>query len=153
MSPLNLPPFEAKIIRRNETPHIFDTIRNKYVALTPEEWVRQHFVHYLTGHLEYPQGLIANEVVISLNNNKKRCDTVVYNRQLAPMVLIEYKSPDVAITRETFRQITRYNMVLKVPLLMVSNGLEHYCCWIKYDEDKVEFLEQIPHYSEVSTFL
>ena len=150
MSPLNLPPFDAKIARRDNMPHIFDNIRSKYVALTPEEWVRQHFVNYLANHLGYPKGLIANEVAITLNGTKKRCDTVVYNAKLEPVVLIEYKAPEVAITQKTFSQIARYNMVLHVPWLIVSNGNEHYCCRVLYDENRVDFRPEIPPYSEIS---
>ena len=150
MSPLNLPPIDAKIVQRNNIPHIFDNIRSKYVTLTPEEWVRQHFVGYLTGRLGYPAGLIANEMSIILNGTKKRCDTVVYNCKLEPVVLVEYKSPEVTITQKTFLQIMRYNMVLRVPWLIVSNGLEHYCCRVLYDENRADFCKEIPPYSEIS---
>ncbi|MDD6209315.1 MAG: type I restriction enzyme HsdR N-terminal domain-containing protein [Bacteroidales bacterium] len=150
MSALNLPPIQAKVIQRNDTRYIFDIIRTKYVTLTPEEWVRQHFVHYLIHHLGYPQGLIANEISIALNNTKKRCDTVVYDKQLNPLILIEYKASDVSITQETFYQIMRYNMKLHVPVLIVSNGMQHYCCRINYSDNKVDFLEKIPDYSDIS---
>ena len=150
MSPLNLPPFDAKIVQRNNIPHIFDIIRSKYVTLTPEEWVRQHFVRYLINHLNYPEGLIANEVSISLNKTKKRCDTIIYNTKLEPIVLIEYKAPEVAITQKTFTQIMQYNMVLHVPWLIVSNGNEHYCCRVLYNENRADFCPEIPSYSEIS---
>lgn len=150
MPTLNLPPIQAKVIYRNNIPHIFDIIRAKYVTLTPEEWVRQHFVHYLINHLGYPSGLIANEISINLNNTKKRCDTIIYDKQLSPIMLIEYKAPDIPITNETFKQAMRYNMELHVPHLILSNGKKHYCCHIKYEENEIEYCQKIPTYSEIS---
>jgi len=91
--PLNLPPFDAKIMTSEQGTVIFDILRRKYVALTPEEWVRQHFVHYLISEKKYPASLIANEASIKINSMKRRCDTVVYNNKLEPLMLIEYKSP------------------------------------------------------------
>ena len=123
---LNLPEYSAKIIERDGKNVIFDPIRKKYVALTPEEWVRQNFVHYLINHKEYPLSLMANEVLIKLNGTSKRCDTVLYNRDLSARMIVEYKAPHIEITQEVFNQITRYNMALKVDYLIVSNGLMHY---------------------------
>ena len=128
MFALNLPAFDARITQRNGKNVIFDVIRRRYVALTPEEWVRQHFTHFLLKEKGYPQGLLANEVQINLNGTRKRCDTVLYNRDLTARMIVEYKAPTVEITQAVFDQITRYNMVLKVDYLIVSNGLNHYCC-------------------------
>ena len=121
MQELNLPPFDYKIIEKDSKPFIFDVIRRQYVALTPEEWVRQHFVHFLINHKGYPLSLMANEVQLKLNGMSRRCDTVVYNRELKPRVIVEYKAPTVNITQQVFDQICRYNMVLQVDYLIVSN--------------------------------
>lgn len=146
MLSLKLPAFDAKIAVRDGKSTIFDVLRRRYVALTPEEWVRQHFVHYLIAHKGYPQALMANEVQVQLNGTKKRCDTVLYRRDLTARMIVEYKAPEVAITQTVFDQITRYNMVLKVDYLVVSNGLQHYCCHIDYDENCYVFLRDIPDY-------
>lgn len=148
MLPLNLPYFSPKI-KKADRLYIWDRIRNKYVALTPEEWVRQHFVNYLIEDKHFPVTLMANEIQIDLNGLKKRCDSVVYNNRLLPLVIIEYKAPDIKITQAVFDQIVRYNMVLKVQYLIVSNGLEHYCCFIDYDTMKIRYLENIPDYTDI----
>ena len=123
MLALNLPSFAVKIQQRNGKNLIFDPLRRKYVALTPEEWVRQHFTHFLTDHKGYPKGLLANEIQLDLNGTKKRCDTVLFNKDLSARMIVEYKAPHIAITQAVFDQITRYNMVLKVDYLIVSNGI------------------------------
>ena len=102
-----------KLPQGTEKNVIFDVIRRRYVALTPEEWVRQHFVHFLLAHKGYPQALMANEVQVQLNGTKKRCDTVLYRRDLTARMIVEYKAPEIEITQKVFDQITRYNMVLK----------------------------------------
>lgn len=146
---LNLPRFDAKITVQQGKKVIFDVIRKRYVALTPEEWVRQHFVNFLTTYKNYPSGLIANEVLVRLNGTKKRCDTVLYRRDLSARMIVEYKAPDVEITQAVFDQITRYNMVLKVDYLIVSNGLRHFCCQIDYARQTYTFLPDIPNYEEL----
>lgn len=149
MLALNLPAFEVKMKDEGAKKLIFDVIRRKYVALTPEEWVRQHFVHYLIEQLGYPQELLANEVEVSLNGTSKRCDTVLYDRDLQARMIVEYKAADVNISQKVFNQIMRYNMVLKVQYLIVSNGLEHYCCKLDYSNNSYEFLSEIPSYSSL----
>ena len=149
MLPLNLPSYLVKIQKRNGKNVIFDPLRQKYVALTPEEWVRQHFVHFLTDFKGYPKGLLANEIQLDLNGTKKRCDTVLFNRDLSARMIVEYKAPNIEITQAVFDQITRYNMVLKVEYLIVSNGIRHYCCRIDYDTMKYTFLPDIPAYTEL----
>ena len=149
MLSLNLPPFDIKIQQRDGKSFIFDPLRKKYIALTPEEWVRQHFVHFLTDFKGYPKGLLANEVQLTLNGTKKRCDTVLYNKDLSARMIVEYKAPHVEITQAVFDQITRYNMVLKVEYLIVSNGLRHYCCRIDYNTMQCTFLPDIPAYTEL----
>lgn len=149
MLSLNLPPFQTKIIERNGKNTIFDVIRKRYVILTPEEWVRQHFVHFLIEHKNYPLVLMSNEVLLKLNGTVKRCDTVLYSRDLSARMIIEYKAPNITITQDVFDQITRYNMVLKVDYLIVSNGLQHYCCKMNYEEQNYTFLQDIPDYTSL----
>jgi len=149
MLALNLPSFAVKIQQRNGKNLIFDPLRRKYVALTPEEWVRQHFTHFLTDHKGYPKGLLANEIQLDLNGTKKRCDTVLFNKDLSARMIVEYKAPHIAITQAVFDQITRYNMVLKVDYLIVSNGINHYCCKIDYQSMSYSFLPDIPSYTDL----
>ena len=149
MIELNLPPFDVKISSEGDKKRIFDTIRMRYVALTPEEWVRQHFVHFLAEQKQYPLSLMANEVLLKLNGMTRRCDTVVYDRSLSPRVIVEYKAPSVEITQKVFDQISRYNIVLQVDYLIVSNGLSHYCCRVDYDSQRYSFLPDIPTYAEL----
>ena len=105
MLSLNLPVFDTKINVRNGKNVIFDVIRKRYVALTPEEWVRQHFVHFLIAHKGYPTALLANEVMVKLNGTTKRCDTVLYRRDLSARMIVEYKAPHIEITQTVFDQI------------------------------------------------
>ena len=149
MFELNLPPFDVKISSEAGKKRIFDFIRRRYVALTPEEWVRQHFVHFLATTKGYPPALMANEVQLKLNGMSRRCDTVVYDRALTPRVIVEYKAPSVEITQKVFDQISRYNRVLHVDYLIVSNGLTHDCCRIDYDTQGYSFLPDIPSYEEI----
>ena len=131
---LNLPPYPIKITEKGEKRQIFDFLRRKYVALTPEEWVRQHFVHFLVEHKGYPKGLLANEVELKIGEKRLRCDT------------IEYKAPTIQLQQKTFDQISIYNLLLKVDYLIVSNGLQHYCCKMDYAAQRYIFLEAIPDY-------
>ncbi len=150
MFALNLPRYPIKTARRDGRTVIFDDLRRKYVALTPEEWVRQHFVHYLIACKDYPPGLMANEISLTLNGTAKRCDTVVYDRQARPRVIVEYKAPHVGITQKVFAQVSRYNMALHVDYLIVSNGLQHYCCTMDYETHSCKLLPDIPEYGEIS---
>ncbi len=147
---LNLPPMQLKTRLDNEIVKIFDPLRDKYVALTPEEYVRQHFVNYLMTELKYPASVMANEIGIDLNGTRKRCDTVVFGADMKPLVIIEYKAPGVEISQTVFDQIARYNMQLQARYLIVSNGIRHYCCRLDYDRDTYNFLPRIPEYSSIS---
>ena len=149
MPTLNLPTYEAKITTTGGRQQIFDPLRRCYVALTPEEWVRQHFVNMLLTSKGYPAALTANEVAIELNGTKKRCDTVVYDKALRPRVIVEYKAPSVKIDGKVFAQIARYNLVLRVDYLIVSNGLQHYCCKMDYEKNCYSFLSEIPAYKNI----
>ena len=149
MLSLNLPPYATKIAVRDGKNSIWDIIRRKYVALTPEEWVRQHFVHFLVEHKGYPVSLLANEVALVLNGTSRRCDTVLYDRTLSPRMIMEYKAPHIPITQKVFDQISRYNLVFRVDYLIVSNGLSHYCCRMDYENHSYQILSDIPEYGEL----
>ena len=121
-----------------------DVFRNKYVAMTAEEYVRLHFTAWMTGYLGYPASLMNNEVSITLNNTRRRCDTVVFRSDGSPVMIVEYKAPTVTITQNVFDQIARYNIVLRSRFLVVSNGLRHFCCEMDYAHDTYSFLSEIP---------
>ncbi|MDR1555601.1 MAG: type I restriction enzyme HsdR N-terminal domain-containing protein [Tannerellaceae bacterium] len=146
---LNLPAFDIKVREKDGRRLIFDPLRRRYVALTPEEWVRQHFVNYLITEKHYPEDLLGNEISLRYHAVIRRCDTIVYNRFLAPLMIIEYKSPYVAVKRAVFDQISRYNASLRVRFLTVSNGIQHFCCRIDYETQTYTFLESLPAYDEL----
>ena len=151
MFPLNLPSIDANIKQDGGKKLIFDPLRKRYVSLTPEEWVRQHFVHFLTGHKGYPAALMANEVGLMIGNKKLRADSVLYDRQLHPRMIIEYKAPSIEITQKVFDQIAAYNLLLHVDYLVMSNGFQHYCCRMDYENRRYEFLKVIPDYSDINS--
>ena len=146
---INLPPYEIKLREQNGHRQIFDFLRRRYVALTPEEWVRQHFVHFLVEHKGYPKGLLANEVELRIGEKKLRCDSLLYNKESQPQMIIEYKAPHIELTQRVFDQITAYNTLLHVDYLIVSNGLQHVCCRMDYEKNSWEFLQDIPNYSMI----
>ena len=150
MIPINLPNFNIKVKREGGRTQIHDFLRRRFVTLTPEEWVRQHFTHYLVEHLGYPAGLMANEVKVSVGGVARRCDTVVYAKAGGfPLMIIEYKAPEVAITQQVFQQIAAYNSVLRAPYLVVSNGVRHYCMHMDYAAQRVEYLPVVPRHEEL----
>lgn len=149
MADLKLPAFDAKVVIKDGKRNIFDPLRKKYVTLTPEEWVRQHFINFLISCKGYPSSLLANEIAISLNGTTKRCDSILFDRSGQPLMIIEYKAPSVKITSKVFDQIARYNIVLKVKFLIVSNGIEHYCCKVDYQANRCIFLQGIPTHEEL----
>ncbi|MDE6276733.1 MAG: type I restriction enzyme HsdR N-terminal domain-containing protein [Muribaculaceae bacterium] len=132
---------------------VFDPLRRKWLILTPEEWVRQNFVHYLISAKGYPRELIANEISLHLNGTLRRCDSVVFSRTLRPVAILEYKAPTVAITQKVFDQIARYNIVLEAPCLIVSNGMRHFCCRFDKEKGTYAFLREVPSYEELKSFL
>lgn len=149
MKELNLPSYEVRTREYHGQQQIFDVLRRRYVALTPEEWVRQHFVHFLMEHKHYPKGLLCNEVELKIGEKKMRCDTLLYTKALRPHMIVEYKSPDIAITQKVFNQITSYNMLLHVSYLIVSNGIQHYCCRLNETQQCYEFLTEIPDFENL----
>jgi hypothetical protein len=142
---LNLPPAKLKL----KTNQVWDRLRKKYVLLTPEEWVRQHFISYLIDHLGYPEGRMASEYTVDYNGMKKRCDVVAFDELLRPVVIVECKAVSIEISENTFYQIARYASTLKAKLLILTNGLNHYCAKIDVTENKLIYLETIPNYSEI----
>lgn len=149
MIQLNLPDYPIKLGGTPDMPTIYDTLRRKYVKLTPEEWVRQHFVHMLVERKGYPGALMANEVALKVGEKLLRADTVLYDSRLRPRMIIEYKAPHVAITQAVFDQIATYNLLLRVDYLVVSNGLSHYCCRMDYEGRQYRYLQDIPLYAEL----
>lgn len=148
---LNLPPVTLKLqTGADGVERVWDPLRKKYVALTPEEWVRQHFVNWLMTDRKFPASLLGNEVGIHLNGMSRRCDTIAFGRDTKPLVIVEYKAPDVRITQDVFDQIVRYNMVLHAQYLVVSNGLNHYCCRMDYAGNTYHFIPRIPQYAEIA---
>ncbi|WP_026898691.1 type I restriction enzyme HsdR N-terminal domain-containing protein [Daejeonella oryzae] len=146
--PLNLPSFPFRIKEESGNYFIFDEIRKKYLLLTPEEWVRQHVVQYLISEKKYPRSLIKLEGGLRLNTLQKRTDILFYNSAGEKILLVECKAPQISITQETFDQVARYNLVHKVKWLMVSNGLQHFCCRIDLNEASYKFVNELPAYSE-----
>ena len=150
MQQLNLPEANFKILQENNKTKVFDIIRKKYVALTPEEYVRQQFIHYLINEKNYPKGLLAVEKQLKIYDLEKRTDIVLYNTSGKPVVIVECKAPPVNITQKTFDQIARYNMNFKAEYLIVTNGLKHYCCKPDYENNTYEFLREIPEYETIA---
>jgi len=146
MQQLNLPVYTFKTKEEKGKPYIFDEIRKKYLQLTPEEWVRQNFVKYLIQEKNFPASLIILEKGLKLNELSKRADVLIY-RDSTPILLVECKAPEVKITQNTFDQIARYNLVFKVPYLIVTNGISHYCCTINFENNSFDFLTDIPAFS------
>lgn len=144
---LNLPTYKFKIKNTKNKYTIFDIVRKKYVSLTPEEWVRQHLIHYLVEEKKYPVSLIAVEKQLTINNLTKRTDILVFNSEGTPEVIVECKAPSIKITQHTFDQIARYNLKLNANYLIVSNGLKHYYCKMDFLKKEYVFLDTIPNYN------
>lgn len=147
---LNLPKTELKkrVNAENKT-EVFDVFRKKYVVLTPEEFVRQQVLHFLVDQKNYPTSLIGVEKGLEINKMKKRFDAVVFGKTGVPVMLLEFKSPNVALSQKTFDQVSVYNLKMKVRYLLISNGLKHYCCQMDYEAGKYNFLKEIPVYKEL----
>lgn len=144
---INFPKYEFKVRHMGEQPQIFDAIRKRFVALTPEEWVRQHWLRYLVEEKKYPRSLVAVEMSLKLNKLSKRCDIVVFGRNGLPQLIVECKAAEVKLSQKVFDQIARYNLALKVSYLVVSNGWKHYCCAIDAGKGSYHFMEALPDWS------
>ena len=147
MQELNLPKFEARIREVKGKYQIFDIIRKKYVSLTPEEWVRQHFIHFMI-RLDYPASLMAIETMVLVNSLRQRADIVLYNRRGAPALIVECKAPGVIISTDTLNQAARYNIQLKVNYAILTNGLTHFC--VKLNGSEPKLLKEFPSYEEIN---
>ncbi len=148
-TPLNLPLYSFRTRKVESKTQIFDEIRKKFLVLTPEEWVRQNFIRYLIDEKKFPASLMAIETGLKLNQNQFRADLLVYGKNGKPLLIVEFKAPEVKITQKTFDQIARYNLTFQVPYLIVSNGLEHYCCQVDFAERKYLFFPQVPLYTDL----
>jgi len=131
----------------NGKQNIFDVVRKKYVALTPEEWVRQQVIHFLMIEREFPKSMLAIEKQISINKMTRRADVVAYNSKGQPVLLVECKAPNVKLSQDAFDQAARYNLTFRLPYLWITNGKENYVCHIDLRKKKVTFLNDIPKYS------
>jgi hypothetical protein len=148
LQPLNLPPYPFKIREENGQLTLFDEIRKREIIITPEEWVRQHFVQYLITQKNYPKTLMKLEGGHKLHGKQQRSDIVVFNKEGGKILLVECKAPSVAINQKVFDQVARYNMVHKIALLAVTNGLQHYYCRINFEQQDYQFIEELPAYQQ-----
>ncbi len=148
MQKLNLPEYDFRTKTEEGKVFIFDNLRKKFVVLTPEEWVRQNFIQYLKTEKKYPETLMAVEKQIMVNHNQRRFDLLIYSRNGQPYLIAEFKAPGVKISQETFDQVVRYNMALRVERVVVSNGLQHFACEIDYTKNSFSYLPEIPPYCE-----
>ena len=151
MLQLNLPQYSFRIKKQNEKLVIFDSQRKRYVALTPEEWVRQNFIRFLIEEKGYPAAYLAIEKQLNMNGMKKRCDAILYNEHAQPFLIIELKAPNVAISQATFDQVAVYNAQLKVDFFIISNGIEHFCCKVNLETARYEFFPEIPDFNQIVT--
>jgi hypothetical protein len=141
---------EQNIRKTSEGQQIFDCVRKKYVALTPEELVRQNIITYLANIKNYPINLMRVEAGIKLNKMQKRCDILIYNRNRNPLLMVECKAKNVKISQDIFNQLARYNLVFKVPYLVATNGKDTYCCKINFEMQSYEYLNEIPAFETIS---
>lgn len=146
MQQLNFPAYSFRFKNNENKVAIFDEIRKKFIILTPEEWVRQHVVRFLLEEKKYPKSYINVEKLLKVNGLKKRYDAVVFNPDGSIFILVECKAPEVKISQDTFDQIARYNMTMQAQFLMVTNGMNHYFCQMDYENEKYEFLRELPDY-------
>ncbi len=151
MNALNLPTYSFKIKSERDLEYVYDQFRKKYVRLTPEEWVRQNFALYLVSDKSYPASRMMIEKSLKVNKMSKRCDILVCDDAGKPVLMVECKSPDIKIGQSTFEQVSVYNIVFHVKYLIITNGLQHYCCTVDFTNQTVDFLKDIPQYKEISS--
>jgi type I site-specific restriction endonuclease len=150
MHKLNLPTYSFRTGKsEKDRLMIFDELRKKYVVLTPEEWVRQNFIKFLINEKNFPAGLISVEMKVDINGLNQRSDIVCFDKTGKPLLIVECKAPKVKITEDVFNQAARYNMKLNTRYLIMTNGLNHYCCKIDYNTNSVNFLRDIPDFKDV----
>lgn len=148
MVKLNLPNYSFKIKNRENKLYIFDIIRKKQVVLTPEEWVRQHFIHFLIEEKKFPKSLISVEKQLKINKLAKRTDILVFNQLGYPHIIVECKAPSIKISQDTFDQIAKYNLKLEAKYLILTNGIQHYYCSMDHKNMRYQFLESVPDFSK-----
>lgn len=146
-TPLNLPEYPLRIKQESNGTYIFDEVRKKFLVLTPEEWVRQHFVQFLIKEKKYPRSLIKLEGGLKLNSLQKRSDILLFNTAGEKIILVECKAPSVKISQAAFDQAARYNSIHRVKFIVVTNGLQHFCAEIDFGNGSYRFLEELPDYS------
>jgi len=151
MNALNLPTYSLKIKSVNNREYVYDQFRKKFVRLTPEEWVRQNFAHYLVSEKSYPASRMMIEKSLHINKMSRRCDILVSDDTGAPVIIIECKSPEIKIGQSTFEQVSVYNIAFRVKYLVITNGMQHYCCVVDFENEKVNFLNEIPGYEQIRT--
>ncbi|NDK55998.1 type I restriction enzyme HsdR N-terminal domain-containing protein [Pontibacter fetidus] len=149
MDALNLPPFEHKITKSGDNYLIFDILRRKNIVLTPEEWVRQHFLHYLINELGYPKSLISIERGTNYNKLQKRTDLCVYDNSGNPLLLVECKAAYVPVTQDVVKQVSVYNQTIKAKFIVITNGLDHYCWQVDFETRQFQPLQEIPVYNQL----
>ncbi len=145
-----MPAYSYKLKDYEGKTFILDQVRRKYVVLTPEEWVRQHLIHWLHEHLQYPLALMSVERGTKYNTLQKRTDLRVYSSEGIPLLLVECKAPQVPITEATVRQVAVYNQTIAAPYLLVSNGREHYCWHVQAETNQITPLPVLPSFQEIS---
>ena len=148
---LNLPQYSFRTSEKQGKKLIFDGFRRRWVAFSPEEWVRQNFARYLTEVKHFPASLVAIERSLRINQRDFRTDIVLFSKSGMPLVVVECKAPAVKITQHVFDQIARYNLDLRVSYLIVTNGLMHYCCKFEQEQLSYTFLPEIPDYRELES--
>ena len=145
---LNLPEYQFRLKQTEKGYFVLDNLRKRFVKLTPEEWVRQNFLRFLTDNKHFPSALIAVEKQLTMNGMKKRCDAILYDIQANPVMIIEFKAPNITINQQVFDQVAVYNAKLKVNYFLISNGLEHFCCKLNVENASYSFFEGIPEYED-----
>jgi type I site-specific restriction endonuclease len=148
---LNFPPFKFRIRETASRPEIFDPSRKKWVALTPEEWVRQHTLAWLADEKKYPLSIMGVEKSIRVNGQNRRCDIIVYGKEAKPFLIVECKAPEVEITQPVFDQAARYNLSLGADLFLLTNGLRHFCCMVEHSAQSYTFLKELPAYQKMNS--
>lgn len=148
-TPLNLPKASLKLTKNEGDIFVWDVFRKKKLLLTPEEWVRQHFLHFLVNEKQFPIGLIASEYNIEVNTLQRRCDGVIFNRNSKPIAIIECKAPEINLSESTFYQIAQYNFKLRVDWLFLTNGLETIVAKLNHEQKTINYLQEIPVFGEI----
>ncbi len=146
---LNLPLVKLQIKKKLDKLYVFDVTRKKELLITPEEWVRQHIIHFLKNEYGYPFSLMSSEGGLNINSNIQRYDLLCYGNTGLPLVLVECKAPEIKLTQEVFDQAARYNYKLNVPYILITNGLEHYCCAVDVENKSYKFLTSVPSFKSL----